>query len=97
MLEHGVRIPTLLSCFRPSSGFVSGFGHLRSRFVLAVGACGLKFARAVCSSVRVHLLSSFCFLLLCLVLCGTQHVFSLTVCFHVCHVFCEHAVYESPY
>ncbi len=75
MLERGFRIPALLSCFRLSSGFVSEFGHSRSRFGLAVGACGLKFARAVRSSVRVHSLSSFCFLLFCLVLCGTQLVF----------------------
>ncbi len=65
MLEHGVRIPAFLSCFRPSSGFVSGFGHLRSRIVLAVGACDLEFARAVRSSILVHSLSSFCFLLFC--------------------------------
>ncbi len=75
MLERGVWIPALLSCFRPSSGFVSGFGHSYPRFGTAVGACGLEFARAVCSSVRVHTLSSFCFLLFCLVLCGTQLVF----------------------
>ncbi len=61
-LERCVRILALLSCFRLSSGFVSGFGHSRSRFGLAVGACGLEFAQAVRSSVRVHLLSSFCFL-----------------------------------
>ncbi len=59
MLEHGVRIPALLSCFRPSSGFVSGFGHSRSRLGLAVGACGLEFARAVRSFVHVHLLPLF--------------------------------------
>ncbi len=75
MLELSVQIPALLSCFRPSSGFVSGFGHSHSRFGLAVGACSHKFARAVRSSVHVHSLSSFCFLLFCLVLCGTQLVF----------------------
>ncbi len=75
MLDRGVWIPVLLSCFRPISGFVLGFGHSRSRFGVAVEACGLEFARAVRSSVRVHSLSSFCFLLFCLVLCGTQLVF----------------------
>ncbi len=75
MLERGVWIPALLSCFRPSSGFVSGFGHSYPRLGLAVGACGLEFARAVRSSVQVHSLSSFSFLLFCLVLCGTQLVF----------------------
>ncbi len=101
MLERGVRIPALLSCFRLSSGFVSGFGHSCSRFGLAVGACGLEFTRAVRSSVRVHFVlfgtqfgcvifqflvllhaarfSAACFLLFCLVLCGTQFVF-LTGC-----------------
>ncbi len=59
MLERGVRITALLSCFRPSSAFVSGFGHSCSRFGLAVGACGLEFARAARSSVRVHSLSHF--------------------------------------
>ncbi len=58
MLERGVRIPALLSCFRPSSGFVSGFGHSRSRFGLAVGACGLECARAARSLVYV-----LCFML----------------------------------
>ncbi len=82
MLDRGVWIPVLLSCFRPISGFVSGFGHSRSRFGVAVDACGLEFARAVRSSVRVHSLSSFCFLLFCLVLCGMQLVF-----FHWLHVF----------
>ncbi len=82
MLDRGVWIPVLLSCFRPISGFVLGFGHSRSRFGVAVEACGLEFAWAVRSSVRVHSLSSFCFLLFCLVLCGTQLVF-----FHWLHVF----------
>ncbi len=59
--------PVLVSC--------RGFGHSRSRFGLAVGACGLEFARAVRSFVHVHLLSLFWFLLFCLVLYGTQLVF----------------------
>ncbi len=88
MLEHCVRIPALLSCFRLSSGFVLGFGHSHSRFGLATGACSLEFAWAVRSSVRVHcfcqhmvrfrVLFHFlivCFRLFCLVLCGTQLVF----------------------
>ncbi len=94
MLERGVRIPALLSCFRPSSGFVSGFGHLRSRFGLAVGTCGLQFARAVHPSIHVYILSSFYFLLFCV---ARSLCFSLVACFHVCHVLCEHATYESPY
>ncbi len=53
MLERSVRILALLSCFRLSSVFVSGFGHSCSRFGLAVGACGLEFAWAVRSSVRL--------------------------------------------
>ncbi len=58
-MARGVRIPALLSCFRLCSGFMSGFGDSRSRFGLAVGARGLEFARAVRSSVLVHLLSCF--------------------------------------
>ncbi len=85
MLERGVQIPALLSCFRPSSGFVSGFGHSCSRFGLAVRACGLEFARAVRSSVRVH---SLFFLSLALS-CSVWHAWV-----HVYHVLCEH---ESPY
>ncbi len=88
MLEHGVQIPALLSCFRPSSGFVSGFGHLRYRFGLAVGACGLEFAQALRSSVHVHSLSSFCFLLFCLDLCGTQLVFFYWLCAFMFVMFC---------
>ncbi len=94
MLEHGVQIPALLSCFRPSSGFVSGFRHSRSRFGLAVGACGLEFVRGMHSSVRVHSLSFSCFVLFCV---ARSLCFSLAVCFHVCHVLCEHVDYESPY
>ncbi len=75
MLERGVRIPAFLSCSGPVLVSCRGFVHSCSRFGLAVGAWGLEFARAVRSSVRVHSLSSFCFLLLCLALCGTQLVF----------------------
>ncbi len=58
----------------------------------------IEFARAVRYSVRVHSLPSFYFLLFCLVLRGTAlSCFSLAVCFHVCHVLCEHAACESPY
>ncbi len=87
MLECGVRIPALLSCFKLCSGFVSGFGDSRSRFGLAVGVCGLEFAWVVRASVHVHSLSSFFFLLFCLVL----HLSCSN--FHVCHVLCEHAAY----
>ncbi len=58
MLEWGVRIPALLSCFRLSSGFVSGFGDSHSRFGLAVGAWDLEFAWAV-HSILLHSLSRF--------------------------------------
>ncbi len=59
--------PVLVSC-RGSNTHAPGL-------VLLVEACGLEFARAVRSSVRVHSLSSFCFLLFCLVLCGKKLVF----------------------
>ncbi len=100
MLGRGVWIPALLSC----SGSVLvrvGARTLMLQVGLAAGACGLEFARAVCSSVRVCCVllhaarsSAACFLLFCLVLCCTQLVFSLAACFHVCHVLCEHAAYE---
>ncbi len=48
------RILALLSCSGSVLVFVSEFEHSRSRFALAVGACGLEFARAERSSVRVH-------------------------------------------
>ncbi len=91
--------PGTLVLFRLSSGFVSGFGHSRSRFRLAAGACGLEFARAMRSSVApLHAARSS---VLSLVLsCSVLHaacVFSLAACFHVCHVLCEHAAYESSH
>ncbi len=67
--------PVLVSC-RGSNTHAPGL-------VLLVEACGLEFARAVRSSVRVHSLSSFCFLLFCLVLCDKQLVF-FTGCMRSC-------------
>ncbi len=99
MLERGVRIPAFLSCFRPSSGFGSGFEHSCSRFGLAVGACGFDSSLlgpyaplSVC--IRCLRFAFFCFVLLCV---ARSLCFSLAACFHVCHVLCEHAAYESPY
>ncbi len=81
MLGRGVWIPALLSC----SGSVLvrvGVRTLMLQVGLAAGACGLEFARAVRSSVRVCCVllhaarsSAACFLLFCLVLCCTQLVF----------------------
>ncbi len=72
MWGRGVRIPAVMSC--SSFGSRSCFGHSRSMFGLAVGACGLKFAQAACSSVRV-----FCVLFCCtqLVLLAACYVFVL--------------------
>ncbi len=82
MLDRGVWIPVLLSCFRPISGFVSGFGHSHSRFGVAVEVCGLEFARAVqllCPCAFIV------FVLLSLVLsCSVWHAACV---FHWLHVF----------
>ncbi len=83
--------------------FVSGFGHSRSMFCLVVGACGLEFAWAVCSSVHVD----------CVVLCSMRFVFGHVlfcclvllhaVCVFIgcvlscCDVLCEHAAYEHSH
>ncbi len=72
-----------------SFGFVSGFGHLCSTFSLCECAvssslsrvlfCSRVFCGVACSS-RFYRLRTF---MLCLVLCGTQLVYSLAACFHV--------------
>ncbi len=70
--------------------FVSGFGHSRSVFCLIVWVCGLEFARPplFCPRVFCCVAHCLCFyrlraFMLCLVLCGTQLVYSLAVCFRV--------------
>ncbi len=43
--------------------------------------------------IRCLRFAFFCFVLLCV---ARSLCFSLAACFHVCHVLCEHAAYESP-
>ncbi len=42
MLERGVRIPAFLSCFRPSSGFVSGVRTLMLQVWSRCGSVGSR-------------------------------------------------------
>ncbi len=72
----------------------------------------LLWERAVSSSLRLPAPLSACFVS-CFVArssfywlramflsCAVLHaacVFSMAACFHVCHVLCEHAAYESPH
>ncbi len=71
--------PGTLVLFRLSSGSCRG----SDTHAPGWSCCGLEFARAVRSSVRV-----------CYVLLHAACVFSLAACFHVCHVLFEHAAYE---
>ncbi len=90
LLEHGVRIPALMSCVSVSC---RGFAHSRSIFCLVVWACGRKF---VCPCALLSTCIVFCVVacsscfyrafMLCLVLSGTQLMFFIGCVLSCCHV-----------
>ncbi len=81
--------PVLVSC-RGSDTHAPGLVLLWERAVSSsLGPCA---PLSVC--IRCLRFAFSCFLLFCM---AHSLCFSLAAYFHVCHVLCEHAAYESPY
>ncbi len=77
MLEHGVRIPALMSW---TSVSCSGFGH-SSAFCLIVWVCGLEFSLVTCSCPVLHMAGDlFCWSCACVFVLCEHMAFVLVFC-----------------